>query len=275
MDAVPGNTWPAFTPPVLDSIKKIFPNRLVVQTLGSLHSATADRSYQRMFSFKNNDFVSLHRYIDLGVDWDQYEYTKLDVDELVATAMEFAHNNVSNIPIVVNEIGAVEPNHAGPFKYYGADKDGMLIHDMIFAPFFCGAAGTGAMWHWDSYIYRNDLWYHYKRFANAIEGIDPIKERFKHFRFESDGVRCYALGGNTKTIIWGRDTGNTWRTELEQGIPPQSKENVIIRLEHLKNSAYKSARIYDPWRDRWSTAEINNGQVVIPPFIRSFVIHFQ
>ena len=151
----------------------------------------------------------------------------------------------------------------------------MLIHDMIFTPFFCGAAGTGAMWHWDSYIYENDLWYHYKRFKNAIEGIDPIRDRMKPYRFETDGVRCYALGGTTKTIIWGRDTGNNWRTELEQGIPPQTKENVTIRLTQLQSGNYKSARVYDPWKDRWTTAEISNGQVVIPPFIRSFVIVFQ
>lgn len=275
MDALPSSAWPVFTPAVLDSVKKIFPNRLVVQTLGSLHSEIADSSYQKLFSYDNNDFVSLHRYLDLGVDWGQYEYTKLDIDELVSTAMEFAHQHVINRPIVVNEIGAVEPNHAGPFKYYGDDQDGMLIHDMIFAPFFCGAAGTGAMWHWDSYVYRNDLWYHYKRFYNAIEGIDPIMERFKQYKFESDGMRFYALDGNTKTIIWARDSDNNWRTELEQGIEPKPKSNVIINLEQLKNSNYKSAKIYDPWRDLWTSVEINNGQVAIPSFTRSFVIHFQ
>lgn len=275
MDALTSSAWPVFTPAVLDSVKKIFPNRLVVQTLGSLHSEIADNSYQKLFAYDNNDFVSLHRYLDLGVDWGQYEYTKLDIDELVSTAVDFAHQYVKDKPIVVNEIGAVEPNHAGPFKYYGDDKDGMLIHDMIFAPFFCGAAGTGAMWHWDSYIYKNDLWYHYKRFYNAIEGVDPIKERFKHYKFESDGIRFYALDGNTKTIIWGRDSANNWRTELEQGIAPQPKSNVIINLEQLKNSNCKSAKIYDPWQDHWSSVEINNGQVAIPPFIRSFVILFQ
>lgn len=275
MDALPSSAWPVFTPAVLDSVKKIFPNRLVVQTLGSLHSKTADMSYQKLFSYKNNDFISIHRYLDSGVDWEQYEYTKLDIDELVSTAMDFAHQYVNDRPIIINEIGAVEPNHTGPYKYYGKDKDGMLIHDMIFAPFFCGAAGTGAMWHWDSYIYRNDLWYHYKRFKNAIEGVDPVKERFKQYMFESDGVRCFALGGTTKTIIWGRDSGNNWRTELEQGIAPQPKNNVIIKLEQLKNSNYKSVKIYDPWQDHWSSVKINNGQVAIPPFIRSFVILFQ
>ena len=79
----------------------------------------------------------------------------------------------------------------------------------------------------------------------------------------------------TKTIIWGRDSGNNWRTELEQGIAPQPKNNVIIKLEQLKNSNYKSAKIYDPWQDHWSSVEINNGQVSIPPFIRSFIILFQ
>ena len=275
MDAVPGNTWPTFTPPVIDSIKAIFPNRLVVQTLGGLHSYVADQNYKTMFSYPNNDFVSIHRYLEQGNEWGQYDCIKGDIDTLVSTAMDFVHRYVSKKPIVFNEIGAVEPNHVAPSKLYKIDKEGVLLHDMLFAPFFCGSAGAGAMWHWDSYLYANDLWYHYRRFTNAIEGIDPVKERFTPSAFETNGVRCYALNGRFKTMIWGRDTGSNWRTELEQGIPAQTKENVKIRLEQLKNKKYKSARIYDPWKDRWQTAEIKNGEVVIPPFIRSFVVVFQ
>ena len=269
MDAVRGGAWVDYTPVVLDSVKAIFPNRLVVQTLGSFDSRTAERSYQRYFGFKNNEFVSIHRYLDLG---GQLESVKGDVDTLITSAMDFAHLFVKDRPIIMNEVGAVQPSHSGPFQYYKTDKEGMLLHDLMFAPFFSGSAGCGVMWHWDSYLYANDLWYHFQRFKNAIEGIDPIKDRMTHFRFETDGVRCFALGGNTKTIIWGRDTGNNWRTELEQGIPPQLKENVSISLSDLKSGAYRSARVYDPWKDRWTTTEIRNGRVAIPPFIRSFVV---
>ncbi|MCX7047361.1 MAG: hypothetical protein NTX50_17980 [Candidatus Sumerlaeota bacterium] len=49
----------------------------------------------------------------------------------------------------------------------------MLLHDVIFAPFFAGATGTGEIWFWRESIQKPDLWRHFARFARAIEGLDP------------------------------------------------------------------------------------------------------
>lgn len=138
---------------------------------------------------------------------------------------------MQNKPIVVNEIGAVEANHAGPSKLYQVDTAGVLIHDMIFAPFFCGAAGTGGMWHWDSYVERQHLWYHYQRFQNAIRGIDPAEERFAPFTLAGQGVRAYGLKGKNQTIIWCRNAENNWKTEFLQHITPTSKTDFLIRIK--------------------------------------------
>jgi hypothetical protein len=46
MDAVDGEDWLPFSKEILDSVKILFPNHLVAQTLGSLHSADADRRYE-------------------------------------------------------------------------------------------------------------------------------------------------------------------------------------------------------------------------------------
>ena len=275
MDAVPGDSWSAFTKDVLDSVKAIFPNHLVVQTLGSLHSYIAEESYKTFFSYNNNEFASIHRYLELGDDWGQYSFIKGDVDTLVYSAMRFAQNYIKDRPIVMNEIGAVEPNHAGPFKLYKVDTEGVLMHDMVFAPFFCGSAGSGAMWHWDSYVYANNLWFHFKRFKNAIDGIDPIKEKFENFTFETDGVRGYGLKGETTTIIWCRDTNNNWRTELEQGITPEPKEGLVINQEQIFNKKYSTVRIYDPWQDSWTSVTSENNLIEIPTFVRSTVIVLQ
>ncbi|MGI8636497.1 MAG: hypothetical protein ACR2KZ_13960, partial [Segetibacter sp.] len=167
MDAVDTKDWLPFTSVVLDSVKVLFPNHIVTQTLGSLHSLDAAHRYQQYFSLQNNPFVSLHRYIDPGRDWSQYDDITRPVDSMIYDAVQFARSMVHDKPIVVNEIGAVEANHAGPSKLYALDTAGVLIHDMIFAPFFCGAAGTGGLWHWDSYVERQHLWYHYQRFQNA------------------------------------------------------------------------------------------------------------
>jgi hypothetical protein len=275
MDALPNNTWPGFTRVVLDSVKQIFPNHLVVQTLGSLHSPYAEDTYKRLFTYNSNEFVSIHRYLDLGTDWGQYAYTKGDIDTLESTAIHFAQTYVHDRPIIMNETGAVEPNHIGPFNYYKTDREGILIHDMIFAPFFCGAAGSGGMWHWDHYIYPNNLWYHFQRFKNAIADIDPIKEKFENFTFESNGVRCFGLRGQTKTIIWGRDASCNWRTEFEQGITPQPKTDLSFIVEDAVKIKYTSAKVYLPWEDSWSNVTLENGRIDVPAFTRSVVIVLQ
>jgi len=272
MDAVDYNDWLPFTCEILDSVKAMFPNQLVTQTLSSLHSEDAAQRYKKLFVLPQNDFISLHRYLDPGKKWNQYNKTTLPIDQLIYDAMKFAQSHVSNKPIIINEIGAVEANHAGPSHLYPLDTAGVLIHDMIFAPFFCGAAGCGSMWHWDSYVMRQNLWYHYKRFENCIQGIDPVAERFISFTINKNGVRCYGLKGLAKTIIWCRDTSNNWNTELLQQIPATSKNNFSLSISEISNKNFTSAKIYDPWKNVWTILKIKNGQVKFPTFLRSVIL---
>ena len=47
MDAVDEKDWLQFTEQMLDSVRVLFPNHLVAQTLGSLHSPDADLRYEK------------------------------------------------------------------------------------------------------------------------------------------------------------------------------------------------------------------------------------
>lgn len=275
MDAVDDEDWEPFSSEILDSVQALFPRHLVTQTLGSLHSEDAAKRYERFFSLPNNPYVSLHRYIDPGKDWQQYDNVTLPVDSLVYDAVQFARIKVNDRPVVVNEIGAVEANHAGPSKLYAVDTAGILIHDMVFGPFFCGAAGTGGMWHWDSYIQRQNLWYHYKRFQNAINGIDPAKEQFTPFTFKKENVTGYALRGKNHTMIWLRNADNNWKTELQSKITPTPKIGFAIAVNETGRVNVTTARVYDPWKDVWTTVAANNGSIVLPPFSRSLVVIFK
>lgn len=275
MNAVTWDDWEDFTRQMLDSVKTIFPCHLVTQTLGSLDCIKAEETYKKMFSFGNNEFVSLHRYLDPGDEWGQYSYVKGDIDTLVSTLMDFAKTYVKDRPIIYNEVGAVEGSHAGPSKLYPLDKEGILIHDMVFAPFFCGAAGCGSMWHWDHYILKNELWQHFKSFSRAVEGLNPVKEKFESFTFESDGVRCYGLKGKEKTVIWCRDTANNWKTELEQGIPAKEKIGWILNVDKKIGIPYKYVRFYNPWNDLRTEPQTIDKYVIVPSFKRSLVILLQ
>jgi hypothetical protein len=272
MDAVDDTDWYPFTVQILDSVKALFPDHLIAQTLGSMHSPDADQRYEKFITLNKNEYITVHRYLDPGTDWGQYDLVHGPIDLLISNAIQFVYRPGITKPLVANEHGAVEANHTGPSKLYKKDSLGVFIHDMIFAPFFCGASGSGSMWHWDSYVEKQNLWYHYRRFNNAISGIDPIMEEFVPFTFNQDSVRCYGIKGKKTTMIWCRDAKNNWKTELQQGIPPEIRNDLSFELSVTGRKDYSSAETYNPWIDKWIKVKIKNGSITLPPFIRSAVI---
>jgi hypothetical protein len=171
------------------------------------------------------------------------------------------------------ESGAVEPSHAGPFKLYAKDREGILLHDVLFAPFFSGAAGAGQIWHWDSYVDKNNLWRHFARFAAAVKDIDPPSEQFTPSQLAHPRLRVYALKGRRTLLLWCRDSENNWRTELEQGMAPQLCADFKLDLaELIGQSRPARASIYDPWKDLWSESTLQGSKVSLPPFTRSLVV---
>ena len=267
VNAVRAGDYMAWTEVMLAELHKSFPQNLCMQSLGSFDRARWRDVYRRHSTMPGNDLAQVHRYLDLGAE---LEVCKGPVDVLAADAVRELAAFEPKRPILLAESGAVEPSHSGPFKLYGADREGMLLHDVLFAPFFAGAAGAGQVWHWDSYVAANDLWRHYARFAQAVKGLDPAAERFEPVMVEHPRLRIYALKGRRTLLAWCRAKRNTWETELKNGEKPEVLRGVEVALE---GAADGRARIYDPWANRWSEAKVEQGKLTLPPFSRSVVIH--
>jgi hypothetical protein len=217
-----------------------------------------------------NDLAQVHRYLDLGAS---LEICKGPVDLMAADAVRELLSYQPGRPIILAESGAVEPRHTGPFRLYRADREGMLLHDILFAPFFAGAAGPGQVWHWDSYVAANDLWRHFARFAEAVRDLDPPAEAFEPMMLAHDRLRIYVLRGRRTLLAWCRDTRNTWESELARGEKPELLKALAVDLRPaLSGKLPRTARLYDPWQDRWSQARLRSGRLTLPPFSRSIVI---
>lgn len=255
---------------MLAEVKQRFPENLVMQSLGSFDGDYVRPLYKEMMSMPGNEVAQVHRYLDLGAKLD---VCHAPMDIISASAVnELLSYHLSN-PVLLAETGAVEPHHAGPSKLYPKDTAGILLHDILFAPFFSGAAGTGMSWHWESYVAKNNLWYHFGRFSEAIKGIDPIEESFIPSFKESDALRIYALKGKRTLLLWLRDKMNNWETELEKGIAPQLLHGININLEDLGiSSPVKKINVYDPWSDVWTNIKTNSLSFNLPDFKRSVVI---
>jgi hypothetical protein len=252
-----------WTRDMLPELKRRFPRHLAMQSLGSYDGERADELYRRFAPMPGNEIAQAHRYVDEGA---AYAVCHGPLDALAADAVSRMLAYAPGKPALLSEVGAVEPKHAGPFKLYAADKEGALLHDGLFAPFFAGSAGPGHFWHWQDYIEPNDLWRHYARFTEAIKGFDPRADKYEPRRMDQPGVRVYALVGERETLAWVRDAASDWKSELRDGKPPAALRGVRIPWRA------KQARVYDPWANRWQRAELRDGYAMLPEFRRSVVV---
>lgn len=257
---------------MLPRVQEMFPDNMVMQSLGSFDSDGARDIYRYINRLESNDVAQIHRYLDLGANLD---ICKAPMDLLASDAIDELRSYEVEKPMLLAEVGGVKPRHTGPIELYEVDKDGILLHDLLFAPFFSGAAGPGHAWHWDSYIDKNNLWYHFQRFSTAIKGIDPVKENFKPVKVEHPKLRIYALAGEKTILLWCRDTENDWENEFVKGILPSELNGLSVNIfDLLKNKKIRTVEIYDPWKYTW-TKRKNKAKIELPSFKRSVVLRIK
>lgn len=273
MDAVRGDIWGPWSAEMLSELHRLFPKNLAMQSLGSYDFERKRESYQRLCQLPSNDVLQVHRYLDLGARW---KVCHGPVAVFAAEAVRDLQAFGIAKPILLAESGAVEPSHTGPFKLYAKDREGMILHDVLFAPFFTGAAAPGHIWHWNVYVDANNLWWHFARFAAVVKDLDPPAERFKPFELPHPKLLILGLRGRRTTLLWCRDRENTWQTELAEGKPPEVLRQVRLDLglagEGIKDRTVKA---YDPWSDVWSEPAMKGSTIQLPDFKRSLVLHIE
>lgn len=254
---------------MLAELHRLFPKNMAMQSLGSFDREGSRNLYRRMSLMPGNDIAQVHRYLDLGAE---LEICHKAVDELAADAVRELISYNPKRPVILAESGAVEPRHSGPFKLYAKDKAGIILHDILFAPFFSGSAGAGQIWHWDVYVDRNNLWHHFKIFAESVKGIDPSAEQFEPLMIPHTRLKVYCLKGKNTILIWCRDSQNNWMTELRDEIPPETLRNQTINLKPLSIKNPIKSQYYDLWNDKWGDLMIEDNKANLPEFSRSILI---
>ena len=121
-----------------------------------------------------------------------------------------------------------------------------------------------------------NVWHHYDRFAEAVHGLDPPREKFEPTELEHPRLRVYALKGNRTILAWCRDSRNTWQTELKQGKIPEMICGATLDLGKVTESPRGAdVRVYDPWQDRWTSTEMKKSRITLPDFARSVVVKIE
>ena len=92
-------------------------------------------------------------------------------------------------------------------------------------------------------------------------------------RISHPRLRVYALKGKHTLLVWCRDSQNDWRSELADGKAPETLDGVKVDLsEAMSGIKPASARTYDPWKNKWSSARLSSNSMTLPSFSRSVVI---
>lgn len=229
------NEWNEY---MLPKVKELFPNTMVVNSLGSLDTDEELKKYKD-FPWHKCDFKQLHRYLDQGyLDHEnKYQDTGRRPIEVIQKGMELIKDET--LPFVVAETGAVNNNHSGPFKFYSCDDRGIIFVDCVYTPVFLGSASCGNIWHWDErYVESKNLYKYYKPLADMIEDIDFSKENFKSVDLSDDDVYLFVLDGDNVSICFIRNKADNWENTLKDDIEPKiidSKEIEIKGVKRLKN----------------------------------------
>ena len=262
-----------WTKDILTRVHALDSNHLVMQNLGSLDRDAAIPLYKSVDTIQNNDVATVHRYIDLGA---KFKVCHGPMDILASDAVKELQKFNLHKPILLAETGAVEPHHAAPSKLYLKDTTGIILHDILFAPFFAGSAGSGQSWHWKEYLERNNLWYHFGRFNEAIKGVNPLVENFQPSEFTIPECRAYVLSGQKTTLVWCRDAGSNWQTELiENKKPYEVHTSIPLSKLGIKAKNIKSVHVYDPWKNTWSKIKVVDNKIKLLGFTRSIVVKIQ
>lgn len=255
---------------MLKEVKQRFPENLVMQSLGSFDDEKVRGIYKKMMLLPGNEVAQVHRYLDPGASM---EVCQMPMDVICSSAINEIRSYHPGKPVILAETGAVEAKHTGPSRYYPVDTAGILLHDILFGPFFSGSAGAGMSWHWDSYVDRNNLWFHFGRFSKAVKGINPIEEQFVPSYFETDQVRIYWLSGRKTTMLWIRDKANNWESELKNGIAPSVLSGIKLDLRKIGIYGFRGkTEFYDPWKNEWKTTSRTGKTITLPQFSRSIVV---
>lgn len=125
---------------MLPRVKRMFPKNLVMQSLGSLDRRSSFPIYEDICGMPSNEVMQVHRYLDCGAE---LLVCRAPMDSLCSDAVTVLRGYGQKKPLLLAEGGAVQPDHAGPSLLYPRDTVGMLLHDVIFTPFFAGQPGQG------------------------------------------------------------------------------------------------------------------------------------
>jgi hypothetical protein len=253
MDCVVTQRWELvreWTRSMLRRIKQQAPDQLVVNSLGSFDDEQKLGVYGELRQMDEMDFQQVHRYLDQGAPWDICRH-----DPVAFSIDAIQRMQRPDRPVILAETGAVNDRHTGVFRYCRMDRSGLIFHDTTFPAFFAGAAGSGHIWFWDSYVDQKNLWGQLKPFADLLEGVALDSEGFQPVDLSNEQAWCLGLTGQHTLLLWLRNKADTWQTVLRDELAPAPVDCRIPIAPRFAQAAHWQA--FNGWGEEEKTLQVD------------------
>lgn len=215
-----------FTRRMLPKVKSLSPRNLVVNSLGSMDEECKQQVQDAFAAIPEMDFLQVHRYLDQGAP------LSICTEDPVAFSQDAVRRcSTGTKPLILTETGAVNDRHVGPFRFYSADHGGRIFDDVTYPAFFCGAAGSGHIWHWDCYVDAQNLWSHFKPLHDALEGVQVDEEGFEPFEVHNQQAWILGLKGKKTAMVLVRSRADRWDHVLRDGETPPCLDNIEVPVK--------------------------------------------
>ncbi len=104
-------------------------------------------------------------------------------------------------PALMAEYGSSAESEDQPY-----DRDGLHLHNGLWAAPFSGYAGTAMYWWWDNYVAPNDLWSQYQGIANFMKGENLQKMAPANVSTRPGGAAALLLESDAEALGWVRNS---------------------------------------------------------------------
>jgi hypothetical protein len=213
-----------------------------------------------------------------------HDYSFLDPLEEFPKNLEWQHEFAPGKPVLFAEFGY----SAGSEDESSFDRQGIQLHNGLWAATFSGFASPAMYWWWDSYIDPLGLWGQFGSLTRFLQGQDlaalaPLEAG--KIKLSEVTASALALGSQERLLAWVRSAGYNaylaqirrdndvrynktpeaeWRYQLE------SLTSLRLTITSLQDGSY-TAKWYDPSTGRWlveGTVTVQDGTLMldIPAF---------
>ena len=217
------NDWNVY---MSDKVRELFPNTVILNSLGSLDSIFQLKDYNN-FCFEKFDWIQVHSYLDQGAYYEELGESPIEAIKKTHSLIG-KKQELCNRKVFIAETGAVNDCHYGPFRYYLNDDKGIILVDCVYTPFFLGCIGPGNIWHWDSrYVASKNLYKYYKPLAQLIKDVNFKEENFHALDLSNEKLYCFVLKGETSYLAFLRNKEYNWKNILRDDKKAISTSGII------------------------------------------------